>query len=78
MTDDAAGRLGTHKGLHHDGNIRALLNLLTAMEAQGYSVATHAGGKVEISYPSGGGVYLAFSVSADQWVAIEHDEWGTE
>lgn len=78
MSVDSAGPLGRHKGLHHDANIRALLNRLTAMESEGYAVTTHAYGKVEISYPTGGSVYLVYSQPLGEWIAVEHNEWGTE
>ncbi len=78
MGIDSAGRLGTHKGLHRDANIRAMLNQLTALEARGYTIKTHSSRKVEITYPGGGSVDLAYSQSLGEWVAIERDEWGVE
>jgi hypothetical protein len=78
VSTDSAGPLGTYKGLHHDGFIRDLLNLLTTMESAGYSVTTPADSKVGIDYPDGGTVDLVFSMAKGQWVAVEHNEWGTE
>lgn len=78
MGIDSAGRLGTHKGLHRDASIRAMLNQLTALEARGYTIKTHPSRKVEVSYPGGGSVDLVYSRSVGEWVAIERDEWGIE
>lgn len=79
MSDtDSAGRLGTHKGLHRDGNIRDVLNQLTAMETCGYTVTTHPSRKISITYPHGGAVDLVYSARLGEWVAIERGEWGIE